>query len=372
VTKPSNWADLVADPSAMRTYLDSQRALVLSDRDLRNMNASGAFMPGSNFKSSSLDFADLRHAVMTHSRLDGVTLRGARLTDTVLHHSQISDSRFDEVSAIAARFDHATFRSSSSLRPMRLSGIFSDASFDHASGEGFQVNTGDGVTNPTSLRGASLRSIDFRSARFNLVDFGNASITNEAKLMSSVFVDSDFSGATIKNSSLSYSKFTRCRFIATNIDDAQFEESTFVDTEFDLERRSDPVAEPSAELPPRQRKRMTRFQAVLATFDKKTSIRNLEFEAAELRNARFTGTTLDNVGFSSAHGVPSLKSDLSGAVFDGVDLSRVEFRGVDLSGADLSSALGVSQELLRGACGNADTKLPVGHSVKTCALQRRQ
>ena len=55
---------------------------------------------------------------------------------------------------------------------------------------------------------------------------------------------------------------------------------------------------------------------------------------ADLRAARFNGTTLANVRFVNA--------DLSDAEFNDVDLSSVSFDGVSLAGADLRRAIGVT------------------------------
>jgi hypothetical protein len=38
----------------------------------------------------------------------------------------------------------------------------------------------------------------------------------------------------------------------------------------------------------------------------------------------------------------------------------------DLTGADLTGAVGLTQAQVRLACGNANTKLPPGLSVKPC------
>ena len=361
VAKPDNWQQLVAKPEELRNYLEGQRGLVLVGRDLRNMNASEAFMPGSRFSTANLDFADLSHAVMTGSRFDSVTLHGAKLTDAALQHMEITDSQFDEVSAMASHFDHATFKASDSTRRTRLSGNFSSATFDHAEGDWLQVNTGDGVQSQTSLRGASLRGVSFRYSDFNRVDLSMAPI-EDATLAHSRFVDTDFSGAAIRRSFMNFSVFTRCRFIATDIEDSLFEEARFEDSEFDNVKTTTPGAQASRDAHP-PRKRIAHFQAVLASFDDKTRIRNLHFADAELRSAHFNGPTLANTLFSN--------SDLSGAVFDKVDLSGVEFQDVDLSGADLSTARNLSQRLLDGACGNRDTRLPPDHTLKPCPPRRR-
>ena len=358
VNRPANWQQLVNDPAALRGFLDSQPVLVLVGRNLRNMDASQAFMPGSRFNAASLDFANLSYAVMTRSRFDDVTLYGARMTDAALHRAEITNTRFDEVAAMAAHFDHATFEASDSSRRTRLSGDFSGATFDHAEGDWLQFNTGTDVQNQTSLRGASLKGVVLRYAEFNRVDFGMATF-DDATLSHSRFVDSDFSGAAIRRSFMNFTVFTRCRFIDTDFVDTLFEQALFEAVEFDSARSSAMQGE-AAFGPPTSRRRLQGFHAVLATFDDKTRIRNLHFDRAELRSANFNGTRLINTLFSN--------SDLSGATFDQVDLSSVGFQGVDLSGANLSSARKLPPELLDGACGNADTQLPAGLHVNPCGV----
>ncbi len=351
--KPGNWQQLLADPAALRNYLDGQRALVLESRDLRSMNASEAFMPGSRFSAAGLDYADLSHAVMTGSRLDGVSLRGAKLRNAAMQHMDITDTQFDEVRAEGSRFDHATFSARSSERPMRLSGDFSNASFDHSAGDGLQINPGtDPARNPTKLIGASLRSVKLGYVQFHLVDLGSAPI-EDSTLAYGRFVDTDFSGARIRRSALNFSTFVRCKFIGTEIEDSLFEEAVFEDSEFDS--RTFAPGDTGAATP---RKRVTLFQAKFASFDAKTRLRNLHFDRAELRSAKFQGTQLANVSFS--------RSDLSYATFIDVDLAGVSFDEVDLSHADLSRAKNVTLALLQGACGNGETRLPPGASVKAC------
>lgn len=65
-------------------------------------------------------------------------------------------------------------------------------------------------------------------------------------------------------------------------------------------------------------------------------------------------------------------ADLSGSDFDRARLAYADFTGATLAythfkGADLSRAKGLTQQQLDSACGDADTKLPQGLSVKSCS-----
>lgn len=175
----------------------------------------------------------------------------------------------------------------------------------------------------------------------------------------------------MRRSFLNFSRFVRCKFIATHFEDTVFEEAIFEAVEFGDARSAAPpvIVGGKQDQAPVQRTRVLHFQGVLATFDVATRISNVEFLDAELRSARFVGTTLKNVMFATSSDDPTARSDLSGAIFDKVDLAEVGFRNVDLSGADLSSARGVTAGLLAGACGNRETRLPPGHTIKSCRAE---
>jgi hypothetical protein len=68
---------------------------------------------------------------------------------------------------------------------------------------------------------------------------------------------------------------------------------------------------------------------------------------------------------------PALLSDanLSRADLWLAKLSNAKLSNADLSGANLSRAVGLTQTQLNDACGNADTKLPEGLTIKQCAIK---
>jgi len=360
VVKPGNWRELLADPSALSNYLEAQRALVLVGRDLRGISASEAFLPGSRIQGSTLDYADLRHAVLMGSRLEDISLRGANLTDADLQHAKIINASLEEIFAQAARFNHASFSGATSEKRTRLSGDFSGVFFDHARGDKLLFHSGDGLRGQTSLRETSLRETNFKWSDFERVDLSGARI-EEATLTGNNFVETDFSRATIHGATLSNSTFTRCRFIATEIQDSVFEDVRFVDSEFDrtpTRAASSSQGDRASPPPHALRQVIVQFRGFGATFGAKSRIRNMEFVKADLRFARFEDIEFENTLFSA--------SDLSGATFQDADLSKVEFEGVDLSGANLERARNLTPRLLNRACGNAKTRLPLGLTIGPC------
>lgn len=354
VPKPENWDKLIAVPGAVASFLETQRTLTLDGRDLRDMNADGAFLAGSRIRRSNMEHADLRHAVLTGSRLEDVNLRGAILEDTDFQHAQIDNVDFDGVLAKAARFNHVKFKEGTADARTRLSGAFHDVSFEGAEGQRLHFHS-DGIE--TTLQEARLRGAKFEWADFDGVDLSLARI-EDASLANSKFTDTDLSDAVIVGSRLDLSTFTRCKFVSSQIQDSFFMYAKFIDTEFN--NKAESLVDQGQDAKPQRAPRwlISGFHGANAEFIGKSKVRNIAFEEADLRNATFDDVELHNTGF--------LKSDLSFAKFLNVDLATVEFRDVDLSNANLVSARNVSQRLLSGACGNAETLLPPGLKIKPC------
>jgi uncharacterized protein YjbI with pentapeptide repeats len=354
VTKPENWDKLIAAPGGVASFLETQRTLTLDGRDLRDMDANGAFLAGSRIRRSNLEYADLQHAILTGSRLEDVELRGANLEDADFQHAQIDNVDFDGVFAKAARFNRVKFKEGTADTGTRLSGIFHDVSFEGAEGQRLRFHS-DSVE--TTLQEARLREAKFDWAEFDRVDLSLARI-EETSLANSKFNETDFSDAVIVGSRFDLSTFTRCKFVSSKIQDSFFMYAKFIDTEFN--NKTEPLFDP-AKLQRAPRALISRFHGASAEFISKSKVRNIQFEEADLRSARFDDVELQNIGFTN--------SDLSYAVFANVDLSTVEFRDVDLSNADLTKARGVSPRLLSGACGNAETQLPGDLRIKRCGAR---
>jgi len=80
--------------------------------------------------------------------------------------------------------------------------------------------------------------------------------------------------------------------------------------------------------------------------------------SADLGRTDLTGAKLTNANLIRASLVGAT---LTGARFEGAILTRAHIEDTDLTGA-----IGLTQAQLRLACGNANTKLPAGLSVKPC------
>jgi uncharacterized protein YjbI with pentapeptide repeats len=88
-----------------------------------------------------------------------------------------------------------------------------------------------------------------------------------------------------------------------------------------------------------------------------------KFDFADLSGARLDHTNLIKAGLDSA----KLRgADLSGADLSGADLSGADLSGANLSGANLSGAN------LSDTCGNENTRLPEGFTVRRCPVERKR
>ncbi|BCH20653.1 hypothetical protein MesoLjLb_04380 [Mesorhizobium sp. L-8-3] len=85
-----------------------------------------------------------------------------------------------------------------------------------------------------------------------------------------------------------------------------------------------------------------------------------DFEKAELGRANFDKAVITGTRFSLAN---LARADLGGAVFEGsIEFGKAFMYLTRIEGLDLSAAIGLRQEQIDLACGNADTKLPAGLS----------
>jgi hypothetical protein len=93
-------------------------------------------------------------------------------------------------------------------------------------------------------------------------------------------------------------------------------------------------------------------------------LRNADLEFANLTKSYLSVVNLSNADLNFAN---LSNADLLGAV---ADLSDADLSGAKLNGADLTDAKNLTQTQLDKACGNANTKLPEGLTLKPCSTDR--
>ena len=89
-----------------------------------------------------------------------------------------------------------------------------------------------------------------------------------------------------------------------------------------------------------------------------------DLTAIQAQGADFTGADLSGARLGRAQ---LSAARLVGANLAGAEMGRAVLYRTDLSGADLTGALRLHQEQLDGACGDADTVLDEGLTVRPCA-----
>ncbi|MBV9905454.1 MAG: pentapeptide repeat-containing protein, partial [Alphaproteobacteria bacterium] len=74
---------------------------------------------------------------------------------------------------------------------------------------------------------------------------------------------------------------------------------------------------------------------------------------ANFSNATFRGTDLSGANLAHAN-------------LDGADLTGAVMDATSVKGTDLRRVLGLTQKQLSQACGDAETRVPAGLTVRTC------
>jgi hypothetical protein len=94
----------------------------------------------------------------------------------------------------------------------------------------------------------------------------------------------------------------------------------------------------------------------------------VDLSVAHLNGANLNGANLDSAHLDGADldGAKLSAANLSFANLSDANMGDVNLRHANLSGADLSSAENLTQTQLDEACGDANTKLPEGLTLKAC------
>jgi uncharacterized protein YjbI with pentapeptide repeats len=347
VPKPEKWQELLDEPIALRRYLETQSNLKLSERNLRHLNAEGAFLPASFLDRVTLDHAELQHAVLTLSKLVDVSFHGANLTHVDFQHARISGTKFDNVFADVSRFNHARFITGETGEQTLFNGEYYDAWFEHCDGDSL-------LFIDANLRETHFKNAKIRYSIFQRVDLAGATF-EDADLLANKFYQADFTNAELRTADLSDCTFEECKFISTIIKGTTFEDAKFINSLFDFSEAISAGTQSNA-----MRNVVDSFNGFGVEF-RNSHINNTHFTNTDLRFAQFKAVSFINTRFSD--------TDLSDATFIDTDLSGVEFERVDFSGADLKNVTGLTATHLENMCGNKETKLPKGfEGLQPCIM----
>ncbi|SDM60396.1 pentapeptide repeat-containing protein [Maricaulis salignorans] len=103
--------------------------------------------------------------------------------------------------------------------------------------------------------------------------------------------------------------------------------------------------------------RLRQANLALSTMNR-ANFDNTNLSLANLFGARFTSASFRNADLTGA--------TLVGAYFGSANLSGAQLSGANISGAEMTTATGLTQSQLNGACGDASTLLPAGLHVRPC------
>ncbi|KAF0180975.1 MAG: pentapeptide repeat-containing protein [Hyphomonadaceae bacterium] len=183
----------------------------------------------------------------------------------------------------------------------------------------------------------------------------------------------DLSNRALPGVRIERGDFTRARFIRAFLVRMNGAGSTFIEADFTLANMT------GASISDAQCDGATFAGAVMTNVDgSRAHLNDADFGNTEMPGADFTQARMRGASFAGAKAMNAtfLRTDLRGASMmfarlDGADFTQAEMHGADLtnatlSGANLSTARGLTAVQLRGACGNAQTRLPSGLRIRSC------
>ena len=193
----------------------------------------------------------------------------------------------------------------------------------------------------------------------------------------------DLSGRTLTGMTLRDSNFAGAQFNRANLSGGNFDRSDLSDTQFKraflarVEGQSVNMANASF-----QDATMTEAKfdnAILTNSDmQRADISRANFTRSDFADANLASATAPNVNFEGSKFVNARfdHMNLRNAKLDNAKFDNVEFgnavligatmAGADFSRADLSEVQGLQQAQLDLACGDSETRLPIGLSLSYC------
>lgn len=107
---------------------------------------------------------------------------------------------------------------------------------------------------------------------------------------------------------------------------------------------------------------LTRADASRSEFD------NADFSQADLRNTKLVEAQCEDAQFNGARlaQADATGANFTRADFSDADVTQMRFHGANLAGANLRTAIGLTQAQLNTACADRRTRLPRGLRARRC------
>jgi uncharacterized protein YjbI with pentapeptide repeats len=346
-------ADVSVRPESWRRGIGPIRLVkgaVLRDRDLRYLQASRAFLVNADLRNS-----DLYGAVLAEAHLEGADLRGANLESTDLTKAQLRLANLQDANLRAANLRGADLTAADLARANLRNAVFDLANLSKAVLVGAKLNN-------SYLRETDLRASDLSGADLQWAVLRGAQL-QEAKLRDANLQYSDLGGANLSEADLPKADLRQAEINSADLREA-------VLTRANLQGAS----LIRAQLQEAQLRRANLQEAVLREADLTGAILRLaeldgavlqfaHLRSADLGGAILRGANLLGANFQEANlrGAKLQKAELNGAILRFADLE-----GAKLSGANLIGVVGLTQDQLHRACGDAETKLPDNLTIRPC------
>ncbi len=198
------------------------------------------------------------------------------------------------------------------------------------------------VVIPANLAGADLRYAAVARAFLVRADLRHADLRG-----------ADLTGADVQRADLRFANLARATLWRTNLETANLANSNLQEADFNTANLENSNVG-SADL----------RGAVLSYANLRgADLSNANLQRADLREANLKSADLS---FANLEGAGLGLADMQGAKLIGAILKGADILGALLHGANLEVAEGLTQAQLDQACGNEETKLPNGLTVKGC------
>lgn len=363
------------------------RKAILSEADLTGANLIEANLFGAHLDHARLDMAKLERANIACGELANANLDNTDMDEVDLSYANLENSTLYNVRLYGATLIGANFRNSKveGERSRLVRADFSGANLTDINWVCVDMRqsiltggvrmaraklTGDNSGNcDFDLSGSKLASVNMSGAVVSGVNFDSADMTF-ANLNATTISDSDFQGADLSHATfLGSVEIYRSNFSNTILHHAEFNAANVVDSDFS-----------SAEF--------KNANLARSYFKDDVTLENASFENTELVAAQWPGI---DASYANINASDLREIDLSGANLEGIQMEGVDLKFANLSGANLSQAIladvtlrgtilvgahmpgaelhetiDLQQSQLDQSCGDADTRLPPGLSIKLC------